>query len=182
MLNFFHQDDFRVIMNEHSRMLVQKLSELSAGGREEDLYPHLTYCTMDVICHATLGRHYNSQETRAQTPFLQSVLRASDIIFYRMRSPWAWSDALFRLNSRRAPLEEALGIMHGASERAIREKKELRRIEKEKDEETDGTKGGKRRLAFLDLLLEYSDGGKVLSDADIREEVRRRWKKPLIKS
>ena len=31
--------------------------------------------------------------------------------------------------------------------------------------------GMKKRLAFLDLIIEVSDDGKVLSDADIREEV-----------
>lgn len=29
----------------------------------------------------------------------------------------------------------------------------------------------KRRMAFLDLLLDVADDGKVLSDEDIREEV-----------
>ena len=31
--------------------------------------------------------------------------------------------------------------------------------------------GMKKKLAFLDLIIEVSDDGKVLSDADIREEV-----------
>lgn len=32
-------------------------------------------------------------------------------------------------------------------------------------------KAEKRRMAFLDLLLDVADDGKVLSDEDIREEV-----------
>ena len=38
-------------------------------------------------------------------------------------------------------------------------------------DDVDYVTGRRRRLAFLDLLVEASNGGQVLSDADIREEV-----------
>ena len=40
----------------------------------------------------------------------------------------------------------------------------------EEEEEEEGV-GAKRRLAFLDLLIEASEDGTRLSDLDIREEV-----------
>ncbi|KAJ9577095.1 hypothetical protein L9F63_006332, partial [Diploptera punctata] len=72
--------------------------------------------------------------------------------------------------------EECLRILHGFTNKVIQERKKLRKVtennttisNKEKEEEF---LGKKKRLAFLDLLLETSEGGKHLTDTDIREEV-----------
>ena len=66
--------------------------------------------------------------------------------------------------------------MHESTEKVIRERKASYYASKKeggdkKADEEDELLGKKKRLAFLDLLIESSDGGKVLSDADIREEV-----------
>jgi cytochrome P450 family 4 len=40
-----------------------------------------------------------------------------------------------------------------------------------KSKDSDDELIGQKRMAFLDLLIEVSEDGKILSDEDIREEV-----------
>jgi cytochrome P450 family 4 len=103
------------------------------------------------------------------------------------------SDLIFRLTNDHKRHEECLKILHGFSYRMIRERKEKILQEQAKknpidqnnnssvdengnviittmiDEEED--LGKKKRLAFLDLLINASGNGSVLTDEDIREEV-----------
>lgn len=107
------------------------------------------------------------------------------------------SDFIFRLTDDHKRHEECLKILHGFSYRMIRERKEKIKLEQAKknpidlnnnsnsplaldengnviiakmiDDEED--LGKKKRLAFLDLLINASGNGSVLTDEDIREEV-----------
>ena len=74
-----------------------------------------------------------------------------------------------------------LKTVHDFTDEMIRLKKKQFRDSKAQRSDMSGTNsedtliGMKKRLAFLDLIIEVSDDGKVLSDADIREEVKKRF-------
>lgn len=92
---------------------------------------------------------------------------------------------LFRLSADYKKHQKCIEILHGVSNGVIRDRKE--EIEKRKamtnnnisDQVNNNLMGGteqavigeKKRLAFLDLLIEASKDGSVLSNEDIREEV-----------
>ena len=102
------------------------------------------------------------------------MFQASDIIFYRIISPWTWSDLGFRLNSRWRPFQEAIKTLHDTTDKVIGDRKKFYYAQKKEasgTSEAEEEEPKKKRLAFLDLLIEASDEGRVLSDADIREEV-----------
>lgn len=71
--------------------------------------------------------------------------------------------------------QRCLKILHDFSYKVIRERKE--EIAKEKQKAIDDTNDEedesfcRKKLAFLDLLIEASKDGEVLSTDDIREEV-----------
>ncbi|RXG57807.1 putative inactive cytochrome P450 family member 4Z2 [Armadillidium vulgare] len=74
----------------------------------------------------------------------------------------------------RAKIErECLKILHGFSNETIKDRRKKRKELKLSGEQKSSEEvfGKKKRLAFLDLLLEYSDEYEALSDEDIREEV-----------
>jgi len=108
----------------------------------------------------------------SDTDYVRAVHAASSLVFHRQISPWLWQDWMFALSPTGYRMRKVLQTLHGFTEKVMAERKleiaaRQQCLEGEGQEET----GGKRRLAFLDLLLEVSKGGTVLSDMDIREEV-----------
>lgn len=120
----------------------------------------------------------------------------SRIVQTRTVKLWLFVDWIFNLSSYGREQRRCLRILHSFTDRVIRERKAERRLLAEgaprsADGEEDrlmaskltgerpslqlldpvacGT--GKRRLGFLDLLIDASQDGRALSDADIREEV-----------
>ena len=119
-----------------------------------------------------MGKSVNAQED-SDSDYVQAVYGAGDIVFKRQISPWLWPDWLFCLTPSGVRFRSLLATLHGFTERVIKEKQEEHRVKKDvlMGNNNDDNLGIKKKLAFLDLLIDVSEDGKVLTDEDIREEV-----------
>lgn len=109
----------------------------------------------------------------------------------RQSKIWLQPECLFRLTNEYHRHKRCIEILHGVSNKVIGERKDeifkrkqklvqnnnnsleeinnnLSAVQRDYMEEEIGEK---KRLAFLDLLIEASKDGTVLSNEDIREEV-----------
>ncbi|KAL1456050.1 hypothetical protein WDU94_000804 [Cyamophila willieti] len=102
-------------------------------------------------------------------------IEMAHLIIQRGIRPWLWPNFTFGLTELGKRHETCLNLLHGFSRQVIGERKRERagRKERREEEEDDGEQWGKkRRVAFLDLLLEESEKSKTpLTNEEIREEV-----------
>ncbi len=81
------------------------------------------------------------------------------------------SDAMFAWHPTYKEYKRSLKIVHDFTDELIQRRKEMIASGEVDLSSGGGTGGGKRRLAFLDMIIKASDNGRLLSDNDIREEV-----------
>ena len=160
-------EDFLDVMNQQTELLCEILDPL-CDGPEFDVFPLVTHCALDIICETAMGKSINAQ-ANSDTDYVRAIYKASDIVFHRQTSPWLWEDWLFALTPAGFRMRKYLKCMHGFTKEVIAERK--KEAETVKDDKTEDDVGLKKRLVFLDLLIDASKGGTVLSDEDIREEV-----------
>ncbi|CAL4114378.1 unnamed protein product, partial [Meganyctiphanes norvegica] len=119
-----------------------------------------------------MGVNLHTQD-EPESKYLQSVSKINGLVQQRAARPWLHPDLLYRILGPYQEFNQALKYLHEFTNSTIRKRKQ-ERIKNKNDinmNETKVVEQKRRRLAFLDLLLEYSESGCDLSDEDIREEV-----------
>lgn len=156
------------VFNEQSRVLVHVLnSHCNAnadGTKTVDIFPIVTHATLDVICAAAMGRHFNAQ-LESNNEYASSVKLASELIWTRMTTPFLNPDFIWNISPQGRKLKSLLKVLHSFTDRVIAERRASRPKADSIASVGSGIEG--ERLAFLDLLLENDS----LNDSDIREEV-----------
>lgn len=162
-------EGFIEVFNHNSMKLVDKL-HMETAGEPIDIYPFIVRCTLDIICETAMGINLNVQD-EAQSKYLKSVQTMSTLTQHRMWRPWLHLDFLYRMLGPYHEFDQALKVVHGFTSDAINRRNEERIKNKANLNESTYAEVKKRRLAFLDLLLEYSESDSQLSIEDIQEEV-----------
>nr|CAQ57675.1 cytochrome P450 [Nilaparvata lugens] len=171
-LHFKILDVFVEVFGEKCQTLIENLLK-KADGQEFDIYPFITHCALDIICETAMGTQINAQN-ESDSDYVRAIYDISELTTERTTKPWLHSDLIWKSSKRGARYAHDLSILHGFTNRVISERKVARLADKERiknHEDDDEFLGKKKRMAFLDLLLEASELGQKLTDDEIREEV-----------
>lgn len=162
-------EDFLFVMNDQAEILTEKIEHVSISGEPVDFFPLMCRCALDVVCETAMGKGIGAQ-TNNESSYVKAMENAGAILFYRAVSPWLHNDTLFALSPSGRDMRRNLEIINGFTNNAIAERKKQFAGRLSDIPQVDEV-GRKRRVAFLDLLVEASQDGTVLSDTDIRDEV-----------
>ncbi|XP_068204684.1 cytochrome P450 4C1-like [Palaemon carinicauda] len=121
-----------------------------------------------------MGCSINAQDDN-KSDYVKAVDRITSIIQLRQVRPWLQPEFLFKLSGLSKDHDNCIKVLHETAYKAIRARRkqyderinDLPTLQSKADEDI----GKKKRLAFLDLLLEYTENDQPLTDESIREEV-----------
>lgn len=119
-----------------------------------------------------MGVPVNAQINKTSA-YVQSVKTMGRIIIDRVFKPNQQYEWLYSFTENYKTERECLRILHGHTQSVIKNRRnELLKIKDRKNIDQDNDIGAKKRVAFLDLLLQSTDeNGEPLSNEAIQEEV-----------
>lgn len=162
-------ENFCEIFCEHSQVLVHQLKQHADTDQPFDIYPYITKATLDMIAEAAMGTKLRAQNEQ-DNPYVNAVYETSELIVSRLIRPWLYPDCVYKLTGNGQKFAKSIKLLHSFTEDVIRQRRNIRRPIKASASSNDPNP--KKRLAFLDLLLDTCDeGSHDLSDEDVRAEV-----------
>ncbi|KAI4464346.1 cytochrome p450 family 4 [Holotrichia oblita] len=161
-------ENFMVNIVEKTETLL-KILDGRADGEAFNIYTDITHCTLDIICETAMGVNINAMSGE-DNDYVKAIYNISDIILWRFMHPYI-PDFIFRYLPHGRRFEQDVRTLHKFSKKVISDRKEALSTNRKEPDQGNESLGIRRKLSFLDLLLEVSEDGKILSDTDIREEV-----------
>ncbi|XP_040068017.2 cytochrome P450 4c3 [Ixodes scapularis] len=171
-------EDLLPVINEHSVIFQDVLSEIAEKEEVIDIAPLVARCTLDVICETAMGTKINALRC-SDSKYVLAVKRLGELFLSRAAKPWLWPDIIYNLTLEAAEFKVCLDILHSFTRKVIKERKAtlLKQHEMMTEHQENGTVGtghnlsGQSRTAFLDLLLSQHFKDPSFTEEDIREEV-----------
>nr|O16805.1 RecName: Full=Cytochrome P450 4d1; AltName: Full=CYPIVD1 [Drosophila simulans]AAB71168.1 cytochrome P450 [Drosophila simulans] len=167
-------DQFVDVFEKGSRDLLRNMEQdrLKHGDSGFSLYDWINLCTMDTICETAMGVSINAQ-SNADSEYVQAVKTISMVLHKRMFNILYRFDLTYMLTPLARAEKKALNVLHQFTEKIIVQRREelIREGSSQESSKDDADVGAKRKMAFLDILLQSTVDERPLSNLDIREEV-----------
>ncbi|XP_032594830.1 cytochrome P450 4d10 isoform X1 [Drosophila grimshawi] len=164
------------IFERQTRQMLERLHQArgSDGTNLIELGHAAHLLTLDVICETAMGVSVNAQ-TNVDSEYVQAVKTISMVLHKRMFNIFYRFDLTYMLTPLARAEKRALNVLHNFTEKIIVQRREelLRAGQQDTEPQSagDADVGAKRKMAFLDILLQSTIDDKPLTNMDIREEV-----------
>nr|ALX81393.1 cytochrome P450 [Liposcelis entomophila] len=160
--------EFLDVFNRNGLIMCEKLAA-HAGKGPIDVFPYLNLLALDNICETAMGINMNIQKN-SETTYVKAVKTMCKIISMRMFKVWLMPDLLFKMSKYYKMQQDALKILHGTTEKVIKQRRQELREKKDGNKKTEDDFYERKKLGFLDLLIQSEEGSK-LTDREVREQV-----------
>ncbi|PNF41696.1 Cytochrome P450 4g15 [Cryptotermes secundus] len=183
---------FVELFNANSRAVCEKMAK--ENGKTFDCHDYMSECTVEILLETAMGVSKKTQD-RSGYEYAMAVMKMCNILHLRQAKIWLRPDWLFKITKYGKEQIDLLDVIHGLTKKVIKRKKEeissgnkkyiessinpeeksvttaFKSLKDDLDEQDENDVGQKKRLAFLDLMIETSQNGVVLTDEEIKEEV-----------
>jgi len=166
-------EEFLPLIEKQCKTLVKVLRKELNNVTGFDIKPYAKLAALDTIGITAMGCEINSQEN-SQMEYVKALDELTAIMQKRFITPWLKPNFLFNLTSLSKRQNACIDVIHTYSKKVIKERKENYKLFNSQMSDANKNEihhGKKYNKALLDLLIEVSEDGKVLSDQDIQEEV-----------
>ncbi|CAG9762995.1 unnamed protein product [Ceutorhynchus assimilis] len=181
------------LFNKNSQETVEKLEK--EVGKEFDCHDYMSEATVEILLETAMGVSKKTQD-QSGYDYAMAVMKLCDIVHLRHTKFWFRPDFIFNLTKISKYQTKLISVIHNLTRKVIQKKKAdfqqgIRGSTAEVPQKTtdkyenasfeqsfnglkddlDDDVGEKKRMAFLDLMIEASQNGVVINDEEIKEQV-----------
>uniref|UniRef100_A0AAG5CXD5 Cytochrome P450 n=1 Tax=Anopheles atroparvus TaxID=41427 RepID=A0AAG5CXD5_ANOAO len=168
-------EQFVEIFDRQSSTFIKVLQPYAESGKSFDIFPQVTLCALDVICESAMGTKVDAQ-LNSTSSYVMAVKEITNLIQYRFYDFLIRYDFFFRLSANSRKQKKVIQALHNYTYSVIRGRRQQLEQRAASGSDADESLGDhdlgiKKRMAFLDMLLQATIDGRPLTDLEIREEV-----------
>ncbi|KAI2473977.1 hypothetical protein C4B38_000071 [Diabrotica virgifera virgifera] len=158
--------EFVKVFNKETARLVETIKQENKKSAT-NIIPLISQTALNTIAETSFGTTLDLTK-KDDKNYVSAIHEMGKILIYRMVRPWFYSLFVFYiLSSVGAKLKQVLSTLHSFTERIILERsKDFKPFEVNTDGETK-----RKKLAFLDLLLNAKLSKGIIDDQGIKDEV-----------
>ncbi|XP_044271096.1 cytochrome P450 4c3-like isoform X2 [Tribolium madens] len=168
---------FIEVFESGGNRFIQKLQK-EVGKKSIDIYPFVNLCTLDIICESAMGISINAQFDD-NSDYVRSVKAMCKVTMERPFHILEMNDVTFPLTKNYYIQNKSLNILHNQTNSVISKRRQklqnktkaITVTNANSKADNNETLFGRKKKAFLDLLLQATVDGRPLTQEEIREEV-----------